>query len=57
MITANVWLGVPFMMVALLGGLQAIDSDLLDAAAVDGANAWQRFWTSPCPACARSRRP
>ena len=39
MITTNVWLGVPFMMVALLGGLQAIDSDLLDAAAVDGANA------------------
>ena len=48
-ITANVWLGVPFMMVALLGGLQAIDSDLLDAAAVDGANAWQRFWSVTLP--------
>ena len=37
------------MMVALLGGLQAIDSDLLDAAAVDGANAWQRFWSVTLP--------
>jgi arabinogalactan oligomer/maltooligosaccharide transport system permease protein len=48
-ITTNVWLGVPFMMVALLGGLQSIDSDLLDAAAVDGANAWQRFWAVTLP--------
>lgn len=48
-IAANVWLGVPFMMVALLGGLQAIDSDLLDAASVDGANAWQRFWNVTLP--------
>lgn len=48
-ISANVWLGVPFMMVALLGGLQAIDTDLMDAAAVDGASAWQRFWNVTMP--------
>jgi arabinogalactan oligomer / maltooligosaccharide transport system permease protein len=48
-ITANVWAGVPFMMVALLGGLQAIDRDLIDAAAVDGSNAWQRFWNVTLP--------
>ena len=48
-IAANVWLGVPFMMVALLGGLQAIDRELIDAAAVDGANAWQRFWSVTMP--------
>ena len=48
-ITTNVWLGVPFMMVALLGGLQAIDSDLLDAAAVDGAGALRRFWDVTLP--------
>jgi arabinogalactan oligomer/maltooligosaccharide transport system permease protein len=48
-IATNVWLGVPFMMVALLGGLQAIDSDLLDAASADGANAWQRFWSVTMP--------
>jgi arabinogalactan oligomer/maltooligosaccharide transport system permease protein len=48
-IIANVWAGVPFMMVALLGGLQAIDTDLLDAAAVDGASAWRRFWDVTMP--------
>lgn len=48
-ITTNVWLGVPFMMVALLGGLQAIDGELLDAAAVDGAGALRRFWDVTLP--------
>jgi arabinogalactan oligomer/maltooligosaccharide transport system permease protein len=48
-ITANVWLGIPFMMVALLGGLQSIDADLMDASAVDGASAWRRFWDVTIP--------
>ncbi|MGM1065674.1 carbohydrate ABC transporter permease [Saccharothrix sp. Mg75] len=39
----NTWLGVPFMMVALLGGLQSIPGDLYEAAEVDGATPWQRF--------------
>ncbi|MFD3677375.1 carbohydrate ABC transporter permease [Streptomyces sp. NPDC058613] len=42
-ITVNVWLGVPFMMVALLGGLQSIPGELYEAAEMDGASAWQRF--------------
>ncbi|MET9516593.1 sugar ABC transporter permease [Streptomyces sp. NPDC002994] len=42
-IAVNVWLGVPFMMVALLGGLQSIDSAQYEAAEMDGASAWQRF--------------
>lgn len=42
-IVVNVWLGVPFMMVALLGGLQAIPGDLYEAAEMDGASPWQRF--------------
>nr|WP_244409810.1 sugar ABC transporter permease [Streptomyces albofaciens] len=42
-ITVNVWLGVPFMLVALLGGLQSIPGELYEAAEMDGANAWQRF--------------
>jgi arabinogalactan oligomer / maltooligosaccharide transport system permease protein len=42
-IIVNVWLGVPFMMVALLGGLQTIPQDQYEAARVDGANAWQSF--------------
>lgn len=42
-IAVNVWLGVPFMMVALLGGLQSIPGELYEAAEMDGANALQRF--------------
>ena len=40
---ANVWVGVPFNMVLLTAGLQGIDPVLYEAAAVDGAGAWQRF--------------
>lgn len=39
----NTWLGFPFMMVVTLGALQSIPRDLEDAAAVDGASAFQRF--------------
>ena len=42
-IVTNIWMGVPFMMVALLGGLQAINHDLYEAAALDGASPWQQF--------------
>jgi arabinogalactan oligomer/maltooligosaccharide transport system permease protein len=42
-IACNVWLGVPFMMLALLGGLQSIPRELHEAAEVDGATPWQRF--------------
>jgi arabinogalactan oligomer/maltooligosaccharide transport system permease protein len=42
-IVTNIWLGVPFMMVAMLGGLQSIPSDLYEAAEMDGASPMQRF--------------
>jgi arabinogalactan oligomer/maltooligosaccharide transport system permease protein len=42
-IATNVWLGVPFMMVSFLGGLQTIPKELYEAAEMDGASAWQRF--------------
>ncbi|GGT25645.1 carbohydrate ABC transporter permease [Streptomyces purpureus] len=42
-IAVNVWLGIPFMLVALLGGLQSIPGELYEAAEMDGASAWQRF--------------
>jgi arabinogalactan oligomer/maltooligosaccharide transport system permease protein len=48
-IIVNVWLGIPFMMVALLGGLQSIPSDLYEAASVDGASSVQRFWNITLP--------
>jgi multiple sugar transport system permease protein len=40
----NVWRGVPFYAISLLAGLQTINQDLHEAAAIDGANRWQRFW-------------
>jgi multiple sugar transport system permease protein len=40
---ANIWIGIPFNMVILYGGLQAIPGVLYEAASIDGANAWQRF--------------
>ena len=43
MIMVNVWLGVPFMMVILLGGLQSIPGDLYEAAEIDGASSRQSF--------------
>ena len=48
-ITVNVWLGVPFMMVALLGGLQSIPSEVYEAAEMDGASPWQRFLNVTLP--------
>jgi len=42
-ILANVWVGVPFNMLLLLVGLHTIDPALHEAAALDGANAWQRL--------------
>ena len=43
MVAVNVWKGVPFFTLLALAGLKAIASEQYDAAAVDGANAWQRF--------------
>jgi arabinogalactan oligomer/maltooligosaccharide transport system permease protein len=42
-IVTNIWLGIPFMMVTLLGGMQTIPGELYEAATIDGATAWQRF--------------
>jgi multiple sugar transport system permease protein len=49
-IIANIWRGFPFMMVLLLAGLQAVNHELHEAAAVDGANALRRFWDITRPA-------
>ena len=42
-ILASAWKDLGFVMVILLAGLQAIPGELLEAARVDGASAWQRF--------------
>jgi len=48
-IIANVWIGIPFNLVVLYSGLQAIPSDIYEAAALDGATGWQRFWRVTFP--------
>ena len=48
-IAANVWRGVPFVAITLLAGLQTISPSLYEAAAIDGATGWQRFWHVTLP--------
>ncbi|OHD73212.1 MAG: ABC transporter [Spirochaetes bacterium RBG_16_67_19] len=43
MVMTNVWLGVPFMMVILLGGMQSISGEYYEAAEMDGATGVQQF--------------
>ena len=43
-ILVNTWRGMPFFAITLLAGLQTISPDLQEAAALDGANGWRRFW-------------
>ena len=45
----NLWLGYPYMMLVTSGALQAIPTDIYEAAAVDGANGWQKFWNITLP--------
>jgi len=49
LLMANIWLGWPFMTVVATGALQSIPADLYEAADMDGANAWQRFWAVTVP--------
>jgi arabinogalactan oligomer/maltooligosaccharide transport system permease protein len=46
---ANVWLGWPFMTVVATGALQAIPEELYEAASIDGASGWQKFWKITAP--------
>jgi len=45
----NLWLGFPYFMLICSGALQAVSPDLYNAAEVDGANTWQRFWKITLP--------
>ncbi|HEY0807777.1 MAG TPA: sugar ABC transporter permease [Pseudonocardiaceae bacterium] len=42
-ILTNIWIGIPFNLVILHGGLRAIPQALYESAALDGAGSWQRF--------------
>lgn len=48
-IIANIWRGTPFFGVSILAKLQTISKDGYEAAAIDGANMWQRFWYITLP--------
>jgi multiple sugar transport system permease protein len=45
----SIWQGVGFQMVILLAGLQGIPEELYEAARIDGAGRWQRFWHITLP--------
>jgi len=40
----DAWVSIPFIMIMLLAGLQAMPKEVLEAAKVDGASGWQSFW-------------
>jgi len=48
-IMAEIWKTTPFMALLLMAGLSLVPEDLLKAAKVDGATAWQRFWRIMVP--------
>lgn len=45
----NIWRGIPFFGISLLAGLQAIPQELYEAAEIDGASAWNKFWNVTFP--------
>ena len=48
-LVAAIWATIGFVFVIFLAGLQNVSKDLLEAATVDGANVWQRFWNVTVP--------
>jgi multiple sugar transport system permease protein len=48
-IVADLWHTMPFVALVLQAALATLPEDLDEAAAVDGANAWQRFWKIRVP--------
>ena len=45
----GIWKGVGWSMIIYLAALQSIPEELLEAASIDGATAWQRFWRVTLP--------
>ena len=48
-VVLSVWQGVAYTTLIYLAGLQTIDTDIYEAAALDGVNAWQKFWKITFP--------
>jgi multiple sugar transport system permease protein len=49
LIITNIWLGIPFNVAILYSGLQGIAPEYYEAASIDGASSWQRFWYVTVP--------
>jgi multiple sugar transport system permease protein len=45
----DAWVSIPFVMILLLAGLQALPGEVLESSRVDGASAWQSFWQMTFP--------
>lgn len=45
----QLWLGFPYMFVIVTGALQALPTDIYEAADIDGAGGWQKFWSMTLP--------
>ena len=48
-ILVNIWIGAPFFMIMYLAALKSVPEQLYEAAAIDGANWWQRIWYVTLP--------
>ncbi|MEW9531839.1 carbohydrate ABC transporter permease [Microbispora sp. NPDC049125] len=48
-IVTSVWRDMGYYMVLFLAGLQTIPKEYYEAATMDGANSWQRFWSITLP--------
>lgn len=48
-IIVNAWRGIPFFAISLLAGLQTISPDLYEAADIDGAGSFAKFWNITLP--------
>ena len=48
-ILVNVWVGAPFFMIMYLAALKSVPEQLYEAAAIDGANWWQKLWYVTLP--------
>src|SRR5438034_259958 len=48
-ILVNVWYGAPFFLIMYLAALKSVPEQLYEAAAIDGANWWQRIWFVTLP--------
>ena len=48
-ILVNVWYGAPFFLIMYLAALKSVPEQLYEAAAIDGANWWQKIWYITLP--------